>query len=423
MIKRLRIKFICITMAIVTVMMTLLLYIQLDATQNSLMQRNMKALEDAAWMYRTDLPEEKSDDGPPAPGKPKQDKPKGEKPDFMKPEGEHPCFVLYLDASGQVTANGSGYYDLTDQQMLAEIYQRADSRENSTGVLWNYSLRYLRSGGVGDRMYAFTDITSEAETMEQMFRNSIIIWLLGFGAFLILSIFLANWAIRPVEQAWEQQRRFVADASHELKTPLTVILTNAELLREQAENEQQRKFSDSILTMSAQMRGLVESMLQLARADSGQSAAERERLDLSALLEQTVLPFEPMFYEAGLTLEIGIRPGICLSGNAGQLRRVAEILLDNALKYSAPGGTVRMELESRGHQCCLRVASPGAALTAQQCRDIFKRFYRVDTARSRNGSYGLGLSIAGQLVAAHRGRIWADSKVGVNTFYVNLPIN
>ena len=408
-------------MVIVTVMMTLLLVGQLNATQNSLMQRNMKALEDAPGKYQVGLPEEKPDNGPS--DKPNRDKPKGEKPDFMKPEGEHPCFVLYLDGSGQLVANGSGYYDLSDQEVMMEIYQRVEDREKVSGVLWNYKLHYLRTGSPERPVYAFTDISDELETMDEMTRNSLVIWALGFAGFLALSIFLANWAIRPVEQAWEQQRQFVADASHELKTPLTVILTNAELLREQAENQQQRQFSDSIVTMSAQMRGLVESMLQLARADMGQTAAEREPLDLSALLEQAALPFEPLFFEAGLTLETEIRPGIRGSGNADQLRRVAEILLDNALKYSTPGGTVRMQLDSRGCQCCLRVSSPGETLTAQQCRDIFKRFYRVDPARSRTGSYGLGLAIAQQMVSAHRGKIWAEGKDGVNTFYVNLPMN
>ena len=225
-------------------------------------------------------------------------------------------------------------------------------------------------------------------------------------------------------QTSEQKRsRFVSDASHELKTPLTVILTNAELLREKSENTDQQRFSESIVTMSNQMRGLVDSMLHLARADSGYAEGERERLDFSAVLEQAVLPFEPLYFEAGLTLESTLQPGISVKGNADQLRRVAEILLDNALKYASPGGTVQVELESRGFQCCLRVASPGQMLTARQCRDIFKRFYRVDSTRSANRSYGLGLAIAERIVSDHRGKIWAEGRDGVNTFYVNLPTN
>ena len=425
MIKRLRLKFICITMAILTVMMTVLLVSQLNSTGRSMMQINMKALEDVSREYQTVLPvlEEKAETEKPEAEKPEREKEKSEKPDFMKPEGEHPCFVLQMDSSGVLTANGSGYYDLSDQATLLELYQRAEERERTAGVLWDYQLQFLRTGSPERPVYAFTDISSELETLEEMTRNGLLIWNLGFVCFLFLSVVLANWAIRPVEQAWEQQRQFVADASHELKTPLTVILTNAELLREQAENAEQQRFSDSIVTMSNQMRGLVESMLQLARADSGQTKAERERMDFSTLLEQTLLPFEPVFFEAGLILESQIRPGILLTGNADQLRRVAEILLDNALKYASLGGTVRLKLESRGSHCCLSVASPGETLTSRQCRDIFKRFYRVDPARRSNGSYGLGLAIAEQVVSDHRGKIWAEGRDGINTFYVNLPMN
>ena len=421
MIKRLRVKFICITMVIVTTMMTILLISQFNITTGSLAQINIKALEEAARTFRA---------GPPLPEQliPDEDRPPpgrrdSEKPDFQKPGAEHPCFILFMDGQGNLTATGGSYYDLSNQEALLDIFQQADSREKSTGILWDYELRFLRAGTTAQRYYVFTDVSGEVETMKEMARNGVLIWNLGFLCFLGLSIFLANWAIRPVERAWEQQRQFVADASHELKTPLTVILTNAEMLREVAEDPRQQQLSDSVVTMSRQMRGLVESLLQLARADSGETAGERERVDCSALLEQTLLPFEPVYFEAGLTLEITIEPGIMLTCNTDQLRQVAEILLDNARKYATPGGTVRVKLETRGSQCCLSVASPGQTLTHAQCRDIFKRFYRADPARRRTGSYGLGLAIAEGIVANHRGRIWAEGKDGINTFYVNLPVS
>lgn len=428
MIKRLRIKFICITMVIVTVMLTLLLASQLNFTRNSLMQINREALEAASRDYLNGLEghkPEKPENERPIPEKPERpghDKPEKEKPNITRP-GEHPCFILSMDSQGNLQASGSYYYDLSDEAVMLDLYQSAAGKTESTGMLWDYQLCYLREDSLEQPYYVFTDISGEMESIGEMAKNSSLIWLLGFFTFLVLSIFLSNWAIRPVEQAWEQQRQFVADASHELKTPLTVILTNAELLREKSENTDQQRFSESIVTMSNQMRGLVDSMLHLARADSGYAEGERERLDFSAVLEQAVLPFEPLYFEAGLTLESTLQPGISVKGNADQLRRVAEILLDNALKYASPGGTVQVELESRGFQCCLRVASPGQMLTARQCRDIFKRFYRVDSTRSANRSYGLGLAIAERIVSDHRGTIWAEGRDGVNTFYVNLPTN
>ena len=145
-------------------------------------------------------------------------------------------------------------------------------------------------------------------------------------------------------------------------------------------------------------------------------------LDWSQTLERAVLPFEPMYFEQGLLLESDIEPGVMLAGNEAQLSQVAEILLDNARKYASPGGIVRLTLHTQGRQAVMAVASPGATLTAQQCKDIFRRFYRVDEARSRDGSYGLGLSIAERIVSDHRGRIWAEGRDGINTFFVSLTL-
>ena len=399
MIRRLRLKFVCITMTIVTVMMTLMFCFQYRTTQVGLEQSSIKALQAAAQGPMGAL-----------------------RPGFGR-EGDQPCFILSLNAWGGLLVDGDKYYDLTDEAMNVAIYNAAYTDGKEYGVLEQYGLRYYRAETPMELRYVFTDIQLEQQTLGQLLRSSVAIGAVGFTGFLIISILLANWAVRPVERAWEEQRRFVADASHELKTPLTVILTNAEMLQEPGHEEAQRQqFSESILTMSHQMRSLVENLLQLARADCGQTKPERTVLDWSRTLERAVLPFEPVYFEQGLLLESDIEPGVTLAGNEAQLSQVAEILLDNARKYSAPGGIVRLTLRTQGRQAVLSVASPGPTLTAQQCRDIFRRFYRVDEARSRDGSYGLGLSIAARIVSDHRGKIWAEGRDGINTFFVSLPL-
>ena len=221
-----------------------------------------------------------------------------------------------------------------------------------------------------------------------------------------------------------RRQEFVANVSHELKTPLTVILTNAELLQAPGYDAPARsRFAGSILTMSQQMRGLVESLLELARVDAGRAQDAQTELDLSALVNDALLPFEPVLFEAGHTLTARVEDGIRVRGNAAQLRQVVEILLDNARKYAQPGGWVLLTLVRQGgRHCVLSVADPGAPLTPQECRDIFKRFYRVDHVRAMNHSYGLGLAIAARIAEAHRGRIWAESSGGINTFYFTIPI-
>lgn len=400
MIRRLRVKFVCITMAFVSVMLTLMLVLQYRSTEASLENASLRALESAA-------------SGPMMVSR----------PGMGNRDVTQPCFTLSRTAWGDLLVSGSEYYDLTDTRMLLSIYLLAEAAEDQTGILTDYNLRFYRTESPVGVRFVFTDISGELAALEDLVKSFVLIGTASFFGFLIISILLAFWAVRPVEKAWEQQRQFVADASHELKTPLTVILTNAELMQDPGYDEQQRQqFTGNILAMSGQMRGLVESLLQLARVDNGKAKAETEKFDYSKLVCDAALPFEPVYFEQGLTLEVQAEPDIFVTGSPAHLRQVVEILLDNGQKYSVPEGAVQMTLSRQGHsQCLLRVTSRGREMTARECRDIFKRFYRGDTARSMNRSYGLGLAIAQRIVTDHRGKIWATSQGGVNTFHVMLP--
>lgn len=399
MIKKLRVKFICIIMVVVTVMLGVIFGLVLQITQRNLEKESMQALQRAA--------------GSPA--------------FLMDRRGngiDLPCFVINQDLWGNLRVSGNINPELYGEAELQSFWETARNASGQTGEIGEYNLRFLRTTGPDGNGCVFVDVTSQRTTMENLWKSCAGIGLASFVIFMGISILLARWAVKPVETAWDQQRQFVADASHELKTPLTVILTNAELLQEQGYDEEARqRFSGSILTMSYQMRGLVESLLQLARADCGQSKEEVGPVDYSKLVADALLPFEPLYFEQGLMLESEVEPGLRLTGTPRSLGQVVDILLDNGLKYAAPGGTVRLELKSQSkNQCCLRVSSPGQTLTAKQCRDVFRRFYRVDNVRSMNHSYGLGLAIAQRIVTDHRGRIWAEGKDGVNTFYVTLPL-
>ena len=188
------------------------------------------------------------------------------------------------------------------------------------------------------------------------------------------------------------------------------------------DEEGRQRFLSSILTMSRQMRGLIEEMLQLARADQADTKAAFAPVDFSKLTSDALLPFEPIFFEAGLTLSSAISDAIQVTGNDAQLRQVVEILLDNAQKYSQPGGATQVSLKRhRKKHCLLTVANQGEPLSPEALKHIFERFYRADQARSRTGSFGLGLSIAETIVTQHQGKIWAESREGRNWFYVELP--
>lgn len=344
-------------------------------------------------------------------------------PDEQPQQVRLPYFVLQRDFYGNLVAIGSSYYDLSNRTFLEQVTNAALSGEESIGELPNYNLRYyIAASGIPTRVI-FADTSSEQQTLRGIVQTCAMVGAAALAALLALSALLAHWAVRPVDTAWQQQRQFVADASHELKTPLTVILTNAQLLQSGDFDEAHRtQFTDGIVTMAQQMRALVEGLLELARAENGQAVPSFVPVSFSTLVSDTALYFEAACFERGLQLQTQIQPDITVSGDGRLLQQVVEILLDNAQKY-ASGGTIAVQLVRTGRSHCrLLVADEGDALSQETLKNIFKRFYRADPARTRTGSFGLGLSIAQAIVHEHRGRIWAQSAGGLNTFFVELPV-
>lgn len=425
MIKKLRVKFIAISMVIFGFMLLVIIGLVHHFTVISMKEQSLAAMRGFAQEFRDERPDENGptefppdrDDKPGKPGEfPDEDgkPPKGE-PSHKK----EPVFMLWLTPEGVLEASGSDFYDLEDEEYIQAVYEDAQARQAQTGTLYAHTLRYLRQDG----RYYFVDITTQLETSINLLFICLIIGAAALVIFFLVTLRLSRWMVRPIEEAWDQQRQFIADASHELKTPLTVIMTNADLLQSpDFDEESKKRFGSSILSMSHQMRGLVESMLELAKVDNTSFRAQMVPMDLSQLVEDAVLPFEAVYFEAGRELCSRVEPGIRVSGSQAHLLQVVDVLLDNGCKYGKAGEqvTVTLQKQNRGH-CLLTVASHGAAMSAQQCKEIFKRFYRVDEARAMGRSYGLGLPIAQGIIEEHRGRIWAESKNGVNTFYVSLP--
>lgn len=400
MIRRLRIKFVCINMAIVVLMLCLILGTVLHFTQRNAERESIRMMQAAAL----------------APHPP-------ELPNAPTGRMRLPCFTVRQLPDGSLSASGSDFFDLTGQDTLAELYAKASASDALTGILPDHGLRYLRVGTPEGSCIVFADITNEQATQRGLLRSCLLIGGAGTAGFFVISVLLSFWAVIPVESAWKQQRQFVSDASHELKTPLTVILTNAELLHDHSAPQAAREqFVDNILVMSRQMRALIENLLDLARIDNGATRQTVGTVDLSHVTASALLPFEPVYFEKGLTLSERVEEGILIRGSEARLKQVVEIFLDNAQKYAAPQGEIAVTLKrsGKGH-CLLSVANPGETLSPRQLRDIFKRFYRADEARSRDGSYGLGLSIAEAVVKQHCGRVWAESTNGVNTFFVSFP--
>ena len=394
MIRSLRRKFIAMTMAVFSLLLCVIFSLVVHFTGQNLEAESVRFLQAAA----------QSSLHPGLPG-----------------QVRLPCFIIRVTPWGQSIQSGGGF-DLSDEQMLSEIVTLAASAGEELGVLEDYSLRYYRSRQPGELTLVFADISGEEATLRSLVWTCVQIGIAAIAAFWAVSILLARWAVRPVEQAWQEQRQFVADASHELKTPLTVILTNADLLRTpDTDPEQRSRYTQSILTMSHRMRALVEGLLELARVDNGAVRAAFEDVDLSGLVNEELLPFEPLYFEQELHLESQIDDDLRLSGSPRHLRQALGILLDNAMKYSPRGSTVHFTLTRQGNNALLTAANPGGPLNREECQNIFRRFYRIDKARS-TGGYGLGLPIARGIIADHGGKIWAESQDGWVIFRVQLPL-
>lgn len=408
MLNKLRTKFICFTMILVTIMLCAIFITVYTITAQNLEEDSLQQLHSLS-----DRPQLSN-----APPTGNTRPPKAD--DFGSPHSKTrgPYLILRQNDQGVWSAQGSDYFDLTDQDFLNALLQAASAAGKRTGVLKAYSLRYLRTESPS-LQYTFLDISPELTTLQHLVRNCLIIGFISLGLFLGISLLLADLAVRPVEKAWQQQKQFVADASHELKTPLAVILTNAELMADPAYSPQEQKqFRQNILHKAGQMRHLVESLLELARLDNVPPAMQP--LDLSLLTETTLLPFEPVFFESKLLLESTLTPGLWVNGSSQHLQQVLEIFLDNALKYADPG-TVTVSLSRVGNHGLLSVENAGVPLSAQEAKNIFLRFYQADTARS-SGSYGLGLSIAEKIVHQHGGKVWAEGTQTGNRFSVMLPL-
>ena len=311
---------------------------------------------------------------------------------------------------------------MSDKEFLTNLMEKAIASSKETGVLEEYNLRFCRVITPMGTILVYADMSSENYTLNNLVRISLLIGAFSFLAFLGISIFLSRRAVRPVEVAWQQQKEFVANASHELKTPLTVILTNAELLGEAGYDEAEKDaFSRSILIMGQQMKALLEKLLELAKSDAGQMKQQMKPVDFGKLVLDMVISFEGVFADKGLMIESDIAPEINVNGCEQSLRQVVDILLDNAQKYSSPVGETRVRLYKSGQsRCRLSVSNPGAEIPPENLKKIFRRFYRMDEARSRDGSFGLGLSIAESIVIQHKGKIWAESRDGYNTFIVEF---
>lgn len=315
-------------------------------------------------------------------------------------------FTIYLNADGTfLSVSDPEQCNETEAQVLLEAVQKESSNSGYIGSYQYY--RKIRTNGT---LIVFSDRTSDLQLLTKLLWFSIGIGLCMVMLIIYLTNRLSKRAVRPIEIAFEQQRQFISDAGHELKTPLTIITTNADILHDEiGEN----KWLSYIQDQAERMRILITDMMRLTKLERPADAQDQVEFDLSKLVENTALPFESQAFESRKELEIEVEDGLTYRGNAEEIRQMVGIFLDNAFKYSEEKGTVRITLQKNKDKKLLKIYNTGIGIRPDEKEKIFLRFYRSDHSRARaTGGYGLGLSIAKRIADKHKIKIQVESEEG-----------
>ncbi|MDD3400468.1 MAG: HAMP domain-containing sensor histidine kinase [Eubacteriales bacterium] len=399
MIKKLRRRFVIMTMSIITVILVSVFVAVFIFMRESVRSNANKALDHVIGDER--IPFDGFE--------------KGEKPPDLKNYGM-PVLLFEIDASGQYSLVRGDVSEFSDET-IEDMISQALASQTDFGELRDYSMSFARK----DNTIAFVFTVSNENVMDSVLFICISVFVGTYALFFLLSILLSKWAVRPTELAWKAQRRFIADASHELKTPLTIILSNADM--ELQRGSQNEEHTSLIREEAMRMKSLIEQMLQMARLDVVDDAVKMLPVDLSQMVEGSLLSFEPILFENDVVLQSDIAPSLIVKGDEDKLRRMFEALLDNAAKYTPSGEKVIVSLSvNNKKRTMLTVRNTGVTLSKEQLEHIFERFYRAEDSRTTVGSFGLGLSIAQSIAIKHKTLITVDSseELGV-TFSVVFP--
>ena len=340
-------------------------------------------------------------------------------------EDYHGSAVIECDASnGQIERESFSKEFGVPYEQLSEIVDKILARSKDSGSISN-RVQYCKKVVGGTVRIVLFDRFSRSSTLRPYLWYTLAAVLIGVLCYFAISLIFAQIALKPIENNWAKQKQFVADASHELKTPLSVIMANTEIIASHKEEtvESQMKWIENTRSESQRMAELVNDLLFLAKNDDGHKA-QMETVNLSECVENIVLSQESLFYENGKSFHYEIAQDVCIWGNVGQLKQLATILLDNANKYSTGEGNIKLRVEVVGKHAQLTVSNDCAPLTEEQLGHLFDRFYTVDESRNKNVTgNGLGLSIAQVICKTHRGTVRADYADGTITFTASLPLN
>ena len=335
--------------------------------------------------------------------------------------------VVEIGSNGRIKAQFRSFEANITNDNLQEVVSNILKSNKLSGKVKiadsNYS--YLIGNGIFGTKIAFIETSQYDTVLLQLVKSLVAIGLISLIGLLFISIYLTNKSIIPIKEAFEKQKQFIADASHELKTPLAIIKTNTSLVLSHPEDtiKNQTKWINYINSQADRMSELISEMLSLAKMDDAENKLTLVPINMSKIVESMILMFDAVIYENNINLETNISKDLHINGDKESLKKLFSIIMDNAIKYTDKNGSITVSLFSDKNKVKMIIRNTGEGIAPEDLERVFERFYRVDKSRDREtGGYGLGLSIASSIVKEHRGKIYARSKVGSFTsFIVEIP--
>ena len=352
-------------------------------------------------------------------------------------------FSIRLDAQGTILSLNSagGFFQragsdntvetLTDSELegltTAVATILSDKKRSGTLMMEETPYRFLIANKPYGKIITLLDRSLEVATLNRLLSILLISGSIGMVLLFLVSLFLAERAIQPMRKAWARQKQFIADASHELKTPLTVIAANTDVILSNRDDTVagQAKWLGYIRTETDRMSKLVNDLLKLAKLDASETKPLHLPFNLSEVVASACLPLESLAFESGRVLQCHMQPDISYCGEEAGIQQAVGVLVDNAIKHATGEGDISVTLQRDKDSGKIRISvqNPGDGIPKEEATRIFERFYRLDASRARDtGGYGLGLSIAKSVVERHGGTISVESSPeGKTTFTILLP--
>ena len=310
---------------------------------------------------------------------------------------------------------------LTEDE-ATELAETVFNAGNEKGFANGY--RYCRTSADGETMLLFLNCDRELATFRNSLYDSIGISLVGTLAVFLLLLLFSGRIVRPIAESYEKQKRFITDAGHELKTPITIIQADADVLQSELDDEENEWVTD-IRKQTQRLTELTSDLIYLSKMEEENPSLQMQELSLSELAEETAQSFQALALSKDKSFNASVAPDLNVTGDEKALARLVSILLDNAMKYSPEGGTVDLRLDQVGRNARLVVKNSTQPMAKGNADRLLERFARGDGSRhSESGGFGLGLAIAKAVTEAHRGRIHAESEDGASlTVTAELPLS